>query len=82
MWNEIKLNMEWYESTLQQAERGQGRLKAPVGRSKANIDYLGCYKQLDFTECCRHFLTPSPKYKLKCYIKNTLKLLIGFKYWK
>ena len=82
VWNEIKSDIEWRESTLQQAERGQGQLKAPVGRPKANTDYLASYSQLDFTQCCRRYLTPSLKYTLKCHIKNAVKLLIGFKYWK
>lgn len=82
VWNEIKSDIEWRESTLQQAERGQGQLKAPVHRPKANIDYLDFYGRLDFMQCCRRFLTPSPKYILKCHIKNAVKLLIGFKYWK
>ncbi|OKZ11427.1 MAG: hypothetical protein BHV77_19840 [Bacteroides sp. 43_108] len=82
LWYKISNNLEYRESTLHQAERGQGQLKAPVCRPQANIDFLYSYGDMDFVSCCKNFLTPPLKYKLKCHIKNIIKLIIGFKYWK
>lgn len=82
LWNKISNNLEYRESTLQQAKHGQGQLKAPVCRTQANIDFLDSYSDMDFISCCRRFLTPSLKYKLRCRVKNVIKLIIGFKYWK
>ena len=82
VWHKISHELECRESTLQQAEYGQGQLKAPVARPKANIYYLEKYGKLDFNSCCQKFLTPPLKYKIKCHAKNAIKILIGFKYWK
>lgn len=83
IWNSIKEDVEYKETTLEQGAIGQGHLKAPVRRPETSHRFLQEYSNgMPFDEICRKFLSPSLRYTLKCRAKNIIKILIGFKYWK
>lgn len=66
-------------ATIEQAMMGQGQLKCPVPRPVERNKYK---KYEDFSMYCHSLLKPSLGYKIKMHLRNTIKLLILYKYWK
>lgn len=67
------------EATIEQALLGQGQLKSPVPRP---IERDGYKRYLDFEKYCNGLLKNSLGYKIKMHLRNAIKVLILFKYWK
>ena len=67
------------EATIEQALLGQGQLKSPVPRP---IERDGYKRYLDFEKYCNGLLKNSIGYKIKMHLRNAIKVLILFKYWK
>ena len=67
------------EATIEQALLGQGQLKSPVPRP---IERDGYKRYLDFEKYCNGLLKNSIGYKIKMHLRNAIKELIHFKYWK
>lgn len=67
------------EATIEQALLGQGQLKSPVPRP---IERDGYKRYLDFEKYCNGLLKNSIGYKIKMHLRNAIKELILFKYWK
>ena len=67
------------EATIEQALLGQGQLKSPVPRPIERDEYK---RYLDFEKYCNGLLKNSLGYKIKMHLRNAIKVLILFKYWK
>lgn len=77
--NEISPNVFLKESTIEQAMLGQGQLKNPVPRPKARDFFDSCE---NFDQICNGLLATSLKYKIRMRLRNFIKTIIFFKYWK
>lgn len=82
LFNAIKDRIEQRESTLEIALSGQGQLKASVPRPGIREAFTKDYPVLSFHELSKKYLTPAFSYRIKCHLRNLIKILIGFKYWK
>lgn len=67
------------KATIEQALLGQGQLKSPVPRPKERDGYK---RYDDFEKYCKGLLNTSLGYKIKMHLRNAIKILILFKYWK
>ena len=67
------------KATIEQALLGQGQLKSPVPRPKERDGYK---RYDDFEKYCKGLLNTSLGYKIKMHLRNVIKILILFKYWK
>lgn len=67
------------KATLEQALLGQGQLKSPVPRPKERDEYKD-YNE--FEKYSNGVLSSSLTYKVKMHLRNIVKVLILFKYWK
>lgn len=67
------------KATIEQALLGQGQLKCPVPRPKERDGYK---RYDDFEKYCNGLLKTSLGYKIKMHLRNAIKILILFKYWK
>lgn len=77
--NEISSDIFLRQSSLEQAMLGQGQLKKPVPRPKAR-DLFNSYE--NFEQLSNGLLATSLNYKIKMRLRNLIKTIILFKYWK
>lgn len=82
VFDSIKSNINYIESSLEAAIKGQGQLKAPVKRPKIRDKYLEEVKDLDFKTLSKRYLTPVFSKRVKYKVRNIVKTMICFKYWK
>jgi coenzyme F420-reducing hydrogenase beta subunit len=83
VFEQIKPNIEYKQSSIENALRGQGHLSHPVKMPKRHLRFVEDYSNnTSFDKLTQTILKVSTKEAVKYRLRNFIKLAIFYKYWK
>jgi hypothetical protein len=79
----IKNQIEFKSSSIKNALKGQGHLSHSVPMPKMHNNFVKDYEDnMNFSFLTQKYLTPSKKETIKYQIRNIVKTILFYKYWK